>query len=277
MNGPRRGLRHPVPVHTHPALTHVVGRTGEPLADGSQPPVLVLGSGTGWEELRKKAAATGAASIARAADIPRRTATDVIYGHAQPTAETMAKIVAVVEEEPDRRCPGCGEPMTGRSDKRWCSDRCRMAAARQASRAALADRQAAVEKVMAELAARIEGISPAQLAASPSVRPTIGDALDAGMSPEELAVTVAAMGPLGTARSPVGALVARIRQLAGAHREQVRDESERRRAGAIACGRRLGRLVVAGSVAPDEAEAEITRAFEPELASVALHELKKVQ
>ena len=35
MEGPRRGLRTPVPVHTHPSLFRLVGKSGELLDDGT--------------------------------------------------------------------------------------------------------------------------------------------------------------------------------------------------------------------------------------------------
>ena len=58
MVGPRRGLRTAEPVHTNPALVHVVGRSGA-LFDGTDGAALVFGSTSGSDELREEAQAIG--------------------------------------------------------------------------------------------------------------------------------------------------------------------------------------------------------------------------
>ena len=83
MTGPRRGLRTPVPVHTHPALFHIIGRSGEILGDGSEGPSLLFGTAAGWEELRRQASAIGAPEIARLGNLPRRTVSEVLSGRAE--------------------------------------------------------------------------------------------------------------------------------------------------------------------------------------------------
>jgi hypothetical protein len=134
MEGPRRGLRTPVPVHTHPALFHVTGRAGELMEDGSESPALEFGAAEGWQELRRAALRIGAPEIARLGDMSRRTVSNVLSGGSKPTEATLATIAAALARASRRRCPGCDQEITGRSDRRWCSDRCRKATRRAAAK-----------------------------------------------------------------------------------------------------------------------------------------------
>ena len=206
MVGPWRGLRTAEPVHTNPALVHVVVRSGA-LFDGTDGAALVFGSTSGSDELREEAQAIGAAEIARRADLPVRTVERYVSGERTPKGEQAAKFAAAVLGVRERHGVGCAKPIVGRSDRRWCTNACWMAHHRQKQRTA--DRPAAsdngFDQATAALLDGVEGLDslgPAVLAASPRLRPAIEAALSAGWSPEDLAGAVATLGTSWLARSP---------------------------------------------------------------------------
>ncbi|MGA8725557.1 MAG: hypothetical protein WB565_10980 [Acidimicrobiales bacterium] len=133
MAGPPRGLRTPVPVETDASLVHVVARRGEPLSDGTEGPSVVFGR-LPWAELWDRAKAIGAPEVARLGDLSRRTVSEVLSGGAEPTDATVAAIADAVARSTPRCCPHCGGEVKGRSDKRFCTDRCQKAARRAAVR-----------------------------------------------------------------------------------------------------------------------------------------------
>jgi predicted nucleic acid-binding Zn ribbon protein len=59
---------------------------------------------------------------------------DALSRDAAPTEATLAGIADAVAHADRRVCPDCRAPITGRSDKKWCSDRCRKAAKRATTR-----------------------------------------------------------------------------------------------------------------------------------------------
>jgi hypothetical protein len=135
MTGPKRGLRHPTPVHSHPALARVVGRTGEPLGDGSPSyPTLVYGNAVEWEVTRKLGVEVTAAEIVRRGGPPLRTVSDALKPGSNPDDRTRALIVAALSLPASRSCVGCGAPVKGRIDRKWCGDDCRKRTARKAAR-----------------------------------------------------------------------------------------------------------------------------------------------
>lgn len=146
MDGLRRGLRRPVAVHTDWVLVKPVGRSGEPLADGSDGPSLAFGR-LSWDELKARAIAVGGPLVAQLGGLPRRTVSEALTADGEPTEATLRGIAAGVAAATLRRCPVCGESYTGRSDKQTCSDRCRKRAKRQADRTRTAAIKSAAERL----------------------------------------------------------------------------------------------------------------------------------
>ena len=133
MVGPRRGLRRPALVRSHPALVELVGRadtwTADP--DGDPDDAQVYGEGD-VARLLADARALGIAELT-ARGLAPRTAARVVAGKARHSPRVLATTAAATAIGPvERRCqgPGCTKALTGRQDKRFCTNACRMAAQR---------------------------------------------------------------------------------------------------------------------------------------------------
>ena len=61
--GPQRGLRHVLPVRSHPALVELVGRSGEAAGDLASDDPVVYGQAVGAEQLLKDASALGSGEL----------------------------------------------------------------------------------------------------------------------------------------------------------------------------------------------------------------------
>jgi hypothetical protein len=265
MSGPRRGLRSQVAVETDPSLVRLVGIDGEADADGrARPSTLTYGQ---LAPVAATLAASNAAALSRTTGIPQRTLRRYRSGQRTPRDEHAALIVSEALNASVRSCI-CGADLPGRrSDEKWCGDPCR----KRHERARTPEDRA--DGMLRSLAIRIEGVAslePAALAASPKLRPTIVRALDAGIPSDALVNAVAAFGPLTSARSPVGALVARIQQVTEHHQTAATQQAALRARGARSHGRLLGALVGVGEASAEEATAELDNAYaDAELASIA--------
>jgi hypothetical protein len=138
MTGPARGLRRPTAVRTDRSLVHYVGRSVEDL-DAVAHPVLEFEATEGWGQLRRRARVIGAAEIARLSGMSRRTASDVLFEHAEPGPETMAPIADAVALAVPRICPVCGAMFYGPPSKETCSTRCRVRRWRDRRRASITE------------------------------------------------------------------------------------------------------------------------------------------
>jgi hypothetical protein len=141
MEGPSRGLRRPVPVHSAPALVHVVGKAGEVLsADKADPEVLFSGElqlaygSPGVHELRRLARLLGRRELGRRTGQSAKVFERFLAG-GSTSPEVLAAVSAVASSDPSvgeplPRCarPGCSMPARERS--RWCSEACKEAAQR---------------------------------------------------------------------------------------------------------------------------------------------------
>jgi hypothetical protein len=140
MEGPRRGLRHPVPVRSHLGLFRVVGKAGETVfADEVDPdrdpvePQLVYGT-LGIEDLRRKAIVLGRREIGRRTGKPASRFQRFLQGSGT-SDETLSLFAEAIEMEvPIHLCaaPGCGRPARHRS--LTCSEACRKSRARLSGR-----------------------------------------------------------------------------------------------------------------------------------------------
>jgi len=140
MTGPARGLRRPTPVHTDPALVRMVGRSVEDLDSTSARPILEFKTTEGWGDLQRRGLAIGAAEITRLGGPSRRTTSDVLFGHAEPDAVTMAKIADAVTRAVRRTCPSCGQSFDVRPNKTTCgAAKCRMRLYRARRRASVSE------------------------------------------------------------------------------------------------------------------------------------------
>jgi hypothetical protein len=136
MEGPKRGLRHPVAVRSHPSLLSVVGKAGEVLfADKVDPerepvaPQLVYGS-PGVEELRNRAIMLGRRELARRTELSDSRYRRFVEG-SETSDETLSLVARAAQmDTASRRCsyPGCERPARPRSIT--CSEACRKALAR---------------------------------------------------------------------------------------------------------------------------------------------------
>jgi hypothetical protein len=268
--GPQRGLRHVLPVHSHPALIELVGRSGEAAGDLASDDPVVYGQAANTEELLREAIALGSGELARRG-VAGRTAKYVAAGR-RPRLSTVATLAAAVAEgKPDRRCAGCGTELVGRAAKRWCSDRCRMTTARATKPAPAAPPVPAPDNVdldrALDLLAALPGMPPAPLGlravgASKKLRGLVEECLAApGVSPELLAQRVGADGPLA-GRSPVGILASRLKNLAATLPVEAADLAAGREEGARRWGALLGAMVRAGGLHEDAALEEL--AHEPD-------------
>jgi hypothetical protein len=267
MTGPRRGLRRHVPVETDPSLVRLVGIDGEPAADGNARPTLAYGHlSSVADSLREHP--TTASELSRRTDIPARTLRRHLRGERVPHEDVAAAIVTAALRVPRRRCI-CGSELPGRrSDEKWCGEPCRKRHERARTPEDPGD---AAVRLLVACVDGVAQLDAAALSSSPKLGSTICRALDAGFTPDALADAVAAFGPLTSARSPVGALVTRIRRVT---EHRVTADTERaagRVRGARSRGRLLGALVRVGESPLDEAEAELAGAYgtDTDLAAVA--------
>ena len=144
-DGPRRGLRHPGPVHSAPGLTLVTGKDGGELMAADDDPALshvetrtAYGTATG-DELRQRCQAAGLREVARRTGLPYETVRKWATG-GQTSAANLTKVSHVLADlgavSGRRTCalPACSQPARARSS--WCSDTHYKAGQRQAARAA---------------------------------------------------------------------------------------------------------------------------------------------
>ena len=103
-------------------------------------PLLVFSQKEGLDDLLRRAKEIGAPEIACLAAMPKRTASDVLHGHAEPGPETIARIADAVARAVPRTCPACAEHFYGRRDQTTCgAARCRMRLLRARRRASITD------------------------------------------------------------------------------------------------------------------------------------------
>jgi hypothetical protein len=273
--GPERGLRHVLPVRSHPALVQYAGRSAEAVT--GEDDALHFGSG-GAERVVEDAAQVGSAELARRG-VPARTAEYVAAGRT-PRRSTAAKLaVAVAEGQPERHCAGCGTALVGRADKRWCSDACRMATARAgkpkpAPASPAAPVTADLDRAL-DLLAALPGMPAAPLGLqavrdSKKLRGLVETCLAApGVSPELLAQRVGADGPLA-GRSPVGILVRRLEALGPVLATEAAEAAASAKESARRWGARLGGMVRTGQLSMDGARSELASENDAALRQVAL-------
>lgn len=147
MTGPIRGLRRPVEVRSAPGLVVVTGKDGAELMASDEDPALVDPAGmrldyglAAGDRLRQRARTAGVRKLSRRCGVPYVTVRDWSAGGGT-SHEVLARVVAALAEVEAEPTPpatlcgrsGCDRPARGR---RWCSDRCRMAASRAAGPAA---------------------------------------------------------------------------------------------------------------------------------------------
>jgi hypothetical protein len=282
VGGPERGLRHVLPVHSHPALIVLVGRSGEAAGDLASDDPVVYGLVRGAEQLLTEASALGSAELAHRG-VPARTAERVAAGCTTPRPGTFVKLAtAVAVGQPARHCAGCGAELGGRTGKRWCSDRCRKAVARATRSAPPVPAPASAGPTDGgdldrafDLLASLPGMPPEALGLravkkSKKLRGVVAGCLGApGVTPELLVHRVGAEGPL-TARSPVGVLVSRLETLAPALAAEAAETAASAREGARRWGARLGGMVRTGQLGMDGARSELATEKDTALRLVAL-------
>jgi hypothetical protein len=141
VGGPERGLRHVLPVRSHPALVEVVGRSGEragEIADDDPVSFGILDVST----VVTQAKALSAAEITRRSGLAGRTAREAVAGSVEPSPSTILKLAVAVTSGPsERRCAagdlcrravgGLGALLQPRQ-LRWCCDACERVVARRA-------------------------------------------------------------------------------------------------------------------------------------------------
>jgi hypothetical protein len=266
MEEPRRGLRRPVTVTVHSTMLQLVGR--DDFGDNGQPVHAHDESCPAGDidALRDELRQTSPSFLAPAAGVSERALRRYRNGTRSPGAAEIARLATALAEAPERRCPGCGEPVKGRADKVWCDDdACRMrttrARARAITRSAGSDdvEPSEVDAALEALPARVDGLAivgRAALHASPKLRPAIADAMATGMSVDELVTAVAAGGPVSSAKSPIGALVARVRGVAEHHAAERERRAAEREVRDVDLEHHLAALVSAGAISEAEAAAE---------------------
>jgi hypothetical protein len=138
--GPKRGLRHVLPVRSHPALIEVVGRSGELAGERSEDDPIMFPAGTARQALIGKVSRLSAAEVGRRAGLSRFTARNVVNG-ASPSEPTLRRLSeAVVDLELIRCAAGteCRHAEDGlgavldRTRWRWCGRPCKEVARRRA-------------------------------------------------------------------------------------------------------------------------------------------------
>jgi hypothetical protein len=138
--GPKRGLRHVLPVRSHPALVEMVGRSGELAGERPEDDPIVFSSGTARATLMSEVSRLSAAAIARRAGLSRFTARDVVNG-ASPSEPTLRRLREAVVDLESIRCSAgteCRHAEDGlgavldRTRRRWCGRPCKEVARRRA-------------------------------------------------------------------------------------------------------------------------------------------------
>jgi hypothetical protein len=135
VGGPRRGLRHVLPVRSHPALVDPAGRSGELAGERPEDDPIVFPTGTARERLIGQVSQLSAAEMGRRSGLSRFTTRDVING-ALPTEDTLRRLIsAVAEDGAPVRCDAGDEcrhadenglgAVLDRFHRRWCSEPCR--------------------------------------------------------------------------------------------------------------------------------------------------------
>jgi hypothetical protein len=137
--GPRRGLRHVLPVRSHAALVDPVGRSGELAGERPEDDPIVFTAGVP-ASLLTEVSRLSAAAMGRRAGLSRFTARNIING-ASPSEPTLRRLSeAVVDLEPIRCAAGteCRHAENGlgavldRTRRRWCGRPCKEVARRRA-------------------------------------------------------------------------------------------------------------------------------------------------
>jgi hypothetical protein len=138
--GPKRGLRHVLPVRSHPALVELVGRSGELAGERPEDDPMVFSSGTALATLMSEVSRLSAAAIGRRAGLSRFTARDVVNG-ASPSEPTLRRLSEAVVDLESIRCTAgteCRHAEDGlgavldRTRRRWCGRPCKEVARRRA-------------------------------------------------------------------------------------------------------------------------------------------------
>jgi hypothetical protein len=142
VGGPRRGLRHVLPVRSHPALVDPIGRSGELAGERPEDDPIIFPSATARQKLIGEVSRLSAAEAGRRAGLSRFTTRDVING-AAPTEDTLRRLVSAVADEDGALlhceagavCRHVDENGLGavldRRHRRWCSEPCRKLAYRR--------------------------------------------------------------------------------------------------------------------------------------------------
>jgi hypothetical protein len=140
MGGPKRGLRHVLPVRSHPALVDPVGRSGELAGERPEDDPIMFPAGTARQALIGKVSRLSAAEVGRRAGLSRFTARNVVNG-ASPLEPTLRRLSeAVVDLEMIRCAAGteCRHAEDGlgavldQTRWRWCGRPCKEVARRRA-------------------------------------------------------------------------------------------------------------------------------------------------
>jgi len=137
------GLRAPIPVRSRTALFELTGKEGDDLLTQMVDPgaikngeLTIYRHANTWEPVLERAKTLGATELARRTGLSERTARYVIQGR-RPSPQTAALVSSALsgtEDPPPRVCGRAGCDARVSSRKRFCSDRCRRAAARARDR-----------------------------------------------------------------------------------------------------------------------------------------------
>jgi hypothetical protein len=138
--GPKRGLRHVLPVRSHTALVELVGRSGELAGERPEDDPMVFSSGTALATLMSEVSRLSAAAIGRRAGLSRFTARDVVNG-ASPSEPTLRRLSEAVVDLESIRCTAGAEcrhaedglgAVLDRTRRLWCGRPCKEVARRRA-------------------------------------------------------------------------------------------------------------------------------------------------
>lgn len=134
VGGPRRGVRHVLPVRSHPALLGLVGRSGELAGERIEDDPIAFPPGSVRQALISEVSRLSAAEVGRRGRLSRFTARDVLKGSSLSESTLRRLIEAAVDLEPIR-CAAAAEcrdacddglgAVLDRRHRRWCSEPCR--------------------------------------------------------------------------------------------------------------------------------------------------------
>ena len=141
--GPKRGLRHVLPVWSHPALLDPVGRSGELAGErpADDPLVFSKGPAAASNALRVELSQLSAAEIARRGHLSRFTVHGVLNNGAEPSESTLRHLCEAAVGLAPLRCAAGADcrratdglgAVIGPNRRRWCGPSCKEVVRRRA-------------------------------------------------------------------------------------------------------------------------------------------------